>query len=570
MELRLQQFIADVQSLSDIRNLDTFNPIIFQMQKPLTQTQFQVAGAKVAPSYLGFPINGTWVVLEPTSSYYLKALKLQLKSVGDSDYQTTLPEVSDLNAAWFEIQTYDEIFTDPQYYLNTGPVGPQGPEGPQGPVGPMGISPNISDIVAAVMQVFDSRVGTLEIVGADSISKGSNAAYSIMVAEPLVNNGAPREVFGPLLFVSGDEQGAANVSGTNVVSVDADLLSEDTIRLHASYVSYGTTISGFKDVQLKLATLVSLTLSGPSLVYSGDAITLSATGVYSDGSTGVVSPTYTLSNNSLGTISPSGVFQSASNVAQDTDVVVTATYTDSSGHTVSASKTVTVKQLLATGMVINGAASVSEGATSQYTATITYNNGRSATVTPVWTMNAGDTAASVSNTGLLTAAQVAAQTTVTLNASYTVPTAPSATIASKTVTVLNDDVIYPFFGTGPALPTDWNAFVNALPHRGTAGNVTADFSIDMIGATTYGYYAYPKSYGKAQFFDPNSNFVGGWGGAGNSKAGASAASIAAGLDTPLEATITVGGVAVPFYIYRTDYANLGAAAVNRWVVQPSA
>jgi hypothetical protein len=35
MELRLQQFIESVETLAEIRNLDTWNPIVFQIEHPV-------------------------------------------------------------------------------------------------------------------------------------------------------------------------------------------------------------------------------------------------------------------------------------------------------------------------------------------------------------------------------------------------------------------------------------------------------------------------------------------------------------------------------------------------------
>lgn len=135
MEKRLQDFIQSIQSLSDIRNLDSFNPIVFQIEHPITATRYTVVGSKVEPSYLGIPINATWVVLDPSDAYYLQALKL--KDVLDVDTVSN-KTVTPSGARWHVLRAYDDIFKDPQFYSGTGQTGPVGPTGPAGAVGQIG------------------------------------------------------------------------------------------------------------------------------------------------------------------------------------------------------------------------------------------------------------------------------------------------------------------------------------------------------------------------------------------------------------------------------------------------
>lgn len=137
MEKRLEAFIASVQQLSDLRNLDVFNPIVFQMEHPVNATRYIVVGAKQEPSYLGIPINSTWVVLDSSDTYYLQALKL--KDVIDPLTVTDKPATL-TGAMWHRVRSYEEIFTDPQFYSQSGPVGPTGAQGIGivGPVGPTG------------------------------------------------------------------------------------------------------------------------------------------------------------------------------------------------------------------------------------------------------------------------------------------------------------------------------------------------------------------------------------------------------------------------------------------------
>lgn len=143
MEKRLQDFVISVQTLFEIRNLDVINPVVLKLEHPINATQYVVVGAKVEPSYLGIPINSSWVVLDPTDPYYLQVLKLKRQL---DPATVTNKYVTHINAYWHVVRTYDEIFTDPQYYLYAGPTGPTGRVGPTGPTGPQGPVGLASDV----------------------------------------------------------------------------------------------------------------------------------------------------------------------------------------------------------------------------------------------------------------------------------------------------------------------------------------------------------------------------------------------------------------------------------------
>ena len=143
MELRRQQFIESMATLADIRNLDVVNPVVVLLEHPTLQTNYTTVASLVEPSYLGVPINTTWVVLDPNNAYYLKAIKLK-GTAGPS--VSTVPDVitnGGFRHSWIEEQLYLDIFKDPQFYLldiGEGPAGPMGPPGPAGPAGPAGLN----------------------------------------------------------------------------------------------------------------------------------------------------------------------------------------------------------------------------------------------------------------------------------------------------------------------------------------------------------------------------------------------------------------------------------------------
>ena len=132
MELKLEQFINSTRQIGDLRNVARLNPTLFKINHPVNGTEFVIGVSFEEPATSGFPINGIWVVAEPNNPWYNRAFKLR-QNIPANGYNNT----------WEELRRYEEIFTDPQYYLMTGDnttVGPRGPTGETGPTGPTGLT----------------------------------------------------------------------------------------------------------------------------------------------------------------------------------------------------------------------------------------------------------------------------------------------------------------------------------------------------------------------------------------------------------------------------------------------
>lgn len=109
----------------------------------------------------------------------------------------------------------------------------------------------------------------------------------------------------------------------------------------------------------------------------------------------------------------------------------------------------------------------------------------------------------------------------------------------------------PFYGMS-TLEVATPAMVLALSGRFPVPiTITRDFTLNApTGSGLYMYFASPVSYGLVQFLDVESTFIGGWDGAQNNPYD---------LYGPITLNITVpDGSIVPFYVYRTDFSELGS------------
>lgn len=117
-----------------------------------------------------------------------------------------------------------------------------------------------------------------------------------------------------------------------------------------------------------------------------------------------------------------------------------------------------------------------------------------------------------------------------------------------------DDAIYPYFGTAPwdlTQPQKNGAFIKSLGSRGlTADRNNASFTLDCpSGSGLTMYYAYPVAYGQATFLDVESTFEGGWDGASGDWGQTLG---------PIIVPVDINGVMVDFYLYQTDFEELGS------------
>lgn len=124
-------------------------------------------------------------------------------------------------------------------------------------------------------------------------------------------------------------------------------------------------------------------------------------------------------------------------------------------------------------IVINGAATINESSSSQYSCEAHFSDGSIQVVTPIWGENSSITA--ISDTGMLTAGGVTSDSSVNVTASFTV--AGITRTASKVVTVVN---------SGGAGPQNVELIVNGGFESGTTGWTLAGPIVKQNGS-------YPRS-----------------------------------------------------------------------------
>lgn len=285
--------------------------------------------------------------------------------------------------------------------------------------------------------------------------------------------------------------------------------------------SSNSTIFRVDDVSLQITTpnpvtLTSLSISGPSSILEGKLDAYYGQAVFSDGTTQQVSASNWSENSSATTIDGNG-FLTAGQVAADTTVTLSASYTFS-GVTRNATRQITVADstpvVTFTSLAINGPGALNENSSQAYTATAIFSNGTTQSVSPSWSENSSKT--SISSGGNLTAGEVANNTTVTVSASHTISGVTRN--SSMDVLIVNSSV-----------PPTLSSLSISGPNS-VSENSTAQYS----GTATF-------SDGSTQAVDPT------W-----SETGAitsisafgllSAGDVTANVDVSVGASVTIGGV----------------------------
>jgi len=213
-------------------------------------------------------------------------------------------------------------------------------------------------------------------------------------------------------------------------------------------------------VAAKTVTKVAVTPATASIA-AGATQQFTATATYSDGSTATVTATATWSSSSAATatISAGGL---ATGVAAGS-ATITATAGGVSG---TASLTVSAKTVTKVA-VTPATASITAGATEQFTATATYSDGSTGNVTAAATWSSSSTATATISTAGVATGVAAGSTTITATVSGTSGTA-ALTVTAKTVSSIAVTPPTPSVATG----STQQFTATATYSDGTTANVT--------------------------------------------------------------------------------------------------
>lgn len=116
MDQALSNYINDAMAIADARNLAVENPVVLEIK--VGQEVFLTVVSIAEPSHLLLPINVTWIVADPDSLNYKRAMRRTGKA----------PTMGYRNS-WSLLDAYADILAEPQVYdlTNTFVLGELGP-----------------------------------------------------------------------------------------------------------------------------------------------------------------------------------------------------------------------------------------------------------------------------------------------------------------------------------------------------------------------------------------------------------------------------------------------------------
>lgn len=528
MEAQLLEFVRQVTTMADVRNMDPRNPIAIDFDFPSMSMRYRVVASITEPSAAAYPINVLWVVLDAESVHYQQVLQLKSATANDESIPDRIVNPNFLGT-WVDIPTYAELFVIPQYYVSNSGGGQTGPAGKDGYV------------VRGTWNATTTynKDHTVFWDGSSYASKADNNLGN----EPGISIAPPGELpeFADWIFVAqkGDE---AYVDYERIISEAVNRLQDREVKLE--WVSVPSEMWMLASAPLAVAIRHSTGALNPvtnpddwSIAYEPDILSVN------EDKSQLTSPA----------------------IAQDTTVRLTATLLrNQSNPDFTITHDVLVKAKYPVSLTVNGPTSVNEGASAQYNAIVTYNDGSTRNVTTglsAWSVTGSSAATIGAATGTLTTTSVNATVALVVRCEFT---ENGRTVSgTRNVSLVHAaPVVFARYGAAAAVTNmaEYTSdFVNNVANQLVAqAGLTNTFNLNLA-AGMYGYYAHPKAWGVARFEDLDApGFYGAWDGARNNILDPS-------MWGPFEVQATVNGVTEPWLVYRTDHNGLGA---TRWSITP--
>lgn len=267
-----------------------------------------------------------------------------------------------------------------------------------------------------VIDVTDGvTLQALEVIGATSMNEQTTENYTVQL----------RFSDNSTTVVTAESFSVNNIAAANMSNAGAltalDISTDATVRITATYTHDGNPISGNLDVDIIAdIELSSINITGPASVpESTSDRQYMVTAYYTDGSNAVVTPdTLTLDDNVNGSIAANGTF-TANSVASDTPIVITASYTEDGITKQDTLNIEIIADIELSSITIQGAASVDENTSSNYTVLATYTDGSTSLVTPDTFTKDASTFCTLSGQQLSVGNLTVSGETTTLSASFT-------------------------------------------------------------------------------------------------------------------------------------------------------
>lgn len=393
-----------------------------------------------------------------------------------------------------------------------------------------------------LLYVTDIVVPTSIQIGYDTeLNEGSTATYSAIV---YYSDGSSGSAVSGLTWSTSDSSIATIDSSGQLTALDVS--GDQTVDVLCDYVEDGITLTDSLTVTVKDIVVSSIEISGPVTINEETTVLYSTTATYSDGSTKSVDPVWNISP-TIGSINSAGSYSPGS-VDSNTSVTVSAEYTENS-VTVTDSLVVTVENsvIQPTSLEITGPNTVLENSSYNFTATVTFSDGSTADKTneTVWSLNSGTSYCSIDSVGLLVTAEVSADQTAQISASFTDSVTSVEVNATKDITISNVEILMPSWGTSTAVDiTNGAELLSICTNEMPSTNDGEKFTLPDTSATSeYGYFMAPASLGEIEFV--SSLGSGGWDGIHYGT------NLVDGSISPTYKQIDVNGTT--YNVYRTDY-----------------
>ena len=361
---------------------------------------------------------------------------------------------------------------------------------------------------------------SVAITGSSTVNENTVAQYSATITMSDGSTVTPSSVVWSI------SSGVGTIDASGSATWPKVMANSNSV-VHVSATYGGTTLTKDKPVTIaNLGNIVSVALIGAASIDEGKTSSYMMRATNEDGSTtDFATPTLTfVTATAFASISSNVVTAKA--VTADTPISLRGTIT-AEGKQWTADLAVTIKDVPATlsSLAITGPATVQEKLTGQYSATATYSDGTTATVTPTWSISnaAGLTGLLLSASGLLTTVEVTADTTIAVKASFTHSGTTKTATANVKITNVAVVTAKPRFGIISRVNSEAGfnqAFLDSLTT--ILPGVTEDNIYMPAYSTTtandkWGYVALPKAthgYAYVRQVDGASyGFAGSWDGA---------------------------------------------------------